>query len=132
MKTLKIISWTLRITIAIIFLQTLYFKFTAHPDSVHIFSSLGIEPYGRIGVGVFELITALLLLINSTKIMGMVLSLSVIFGAVISHLLVIGTEVKGDGGSLFLLAIIVFIGSLILLILHKTELNEQLKKILKK
>ncbi len=64
--------------------------------------------------------------------MGMVLSLSVIFGAVISHLLVIGTEVKGDGGSLFLLAIIVFIGSLILLILHKTELNEQLKKILKK
>lgn len=132
MKTLKIISWTLRITIAIIFLQTLYFKFTAHPDSVHIFSSLGLEPYGRIGVGVFELITALLLLINSTKIMGMVLSLSVIFGAVISHLLVIGTEVKGDSGSLFLLAIIVLIGSLILLILHKTELNEQLKKILKK
>ena len=132
MKTLKIISWTLRITIAIIFLQTLYFKFTAHPDSVHIFSSLGLEPYGRIGVGVFELITALLLLINSTKIMGMVLSLSLIFGAVISHLLVIGTEVKGDSGSLFLLAIIVLIGSLILLILHKTELNEQLKKILKK
>ena len=55
MKTRTIISWTLRILIAIIFLQTLYFKFTAHPDSVHIFSELGIEPYGRIGVGIFEL-----------------------------------------------------------------------------
>ena len=36
---------------AIVLLQTLYFKFTAHPDSVYIFTTLGIEPYGRIGSG---------------------------------------------------------------------------------
>lgn len=132
MKATKIISWALRISIAVIFLQTLYFKFTAHPDSVHIFSNLGIEPFGRIGVGIIELITSIILLINRTKIIGMILSLGVIIGAVFSHFLVLGTEVKGDGGSLFILAIIVFIANLILLFLHKTELNEQLSKILKK
>ncbi|HRD09037.1 MAG TPA: DoxX family protein, partial [Saprospiraceae bacterium] len=88
------LSWLLRITIAIIFLQTLYFKFTAHPDSVYIFSKLGVEPYGRIGLGIIELITSLLILWPRTKIIGILLSLGIITGALFSHLLVIGTEVK--------------------------------------
>ena len=71
-------------------------------------------------------------MIIQKKIIGMILSLGVIIGAVSSHFLVLGTEVKGDGGSLFLLAIIVFTASLILLFLHKTELNEKINKILKK
>lgn len=132
MKTRTIISWTLRILIAIIFLQTLYFKFTAHPDSVHIFSELGIEPYGRIGVGIFELITSILLLINRTKIIGIVLSIGVISGAIFSHFLVIGINVKGDSGSLFILAIIVFVASLFLTYLHKTELLKTVNKIFNK
>jgi putative oxidoreductase len=132
MKTTTIFSWILRIGIAIIFLQTLFFKFTAHPDSVHIFTELGVEPYGRIGVGIVELITSILLLINRTKIIGILLSLGVINGAIFSHFLVIGTNVKGDSGSLFVLAIIVFFASLILLFLHKIELFDLIKKILKK
>lgn len=124
MKTSNILSWILRIGIAIIFLQTLFYKFTAHPDSVHIFSELGAEPYGRIGVGIMELITSLLILIPRTKIWGIVLSLGIISGAIFSHLLVIGTEVKGDSGGLFLLAIIVLIASLVLLFVHKNEVME--------
>ena len=118
MKTKNIISWALRLTVAIILLQTLYFKFTAHPDSVHIFSALGIEPWGRIGLGIVELITALLILIPKTKIIGMINSLGIIIGAVFSHLLVLGVTVGNDGGSLFTLAIIVFIASTLFLILH--------------
>ena len=62
MKANNIISMVLRIAVAVIFIQTLYFKFTAHPDSVYIFSKLGVEPYGRIGLGIAELIAAVLIL----------------------------------------------------------------------
>lgn len=131
MNTKNIISWILRLTVAIILLQTLYFKFTAHPDSVHIFSALGVEPWGRIGLGIIELVTALLILIPKTKIFGMINSLGIILGAVLSHLLVLGLNVGNDGGGLFTLAIIVLIASIIFLILHKTEVVSLIKSIKK-
>ncbi|MBC5839714.1 DoxX family protein [Flavobacterium muglaense] len=131
MNTKNIISWVLRLTVAIILLQTLYFKFTAHPESVHIFSALGLEPWGRIGLGIVELITAILILIPKTKIIGMINSLGIILGAVFSHLLVLGVNVGNDGGGLFTLAIIVLIVSTIFLILHKTEVISLIKSIKK-
>lgn len=132
MKYKNQISWILRILIAVIYLQTLYFKFTAHPDSVYIFSKLGVEPYGRIGLGIIELITAALILTPATKLIGLIVSLGIITGAIFSHLLVIGTNVKGDSGTLFLLAIIVFVSTIILLIMNKKEVQFLTNKILKK
>jgi hypothetical protein len=127
----NIISWVLRLTVAIILLQTLYFKFTAHPDSVHIFSALGVEPWGRIGLGIIELITAILILLPNTKIIGITTSLGIITGAVFSHILVLGLNVSDDGGGLFTLAIIVFIASLGFLILNKEEVLSLVKKFIK-
>lgn len=132
MKANNLISVILRIAVAVIFIQTLYFKFTAHPDSVYIFSKLGVEPYGRIGLGIAELIAAVLILWPTTKIMGILLSLGIILGAIGSHFLVIGTEVKGDSGGLFTLAIIVFVACVILLIMHRTEIQLFIKKTLRK
>ncbi len=129
MKTNNIISWVLRLTVAIILLQTLYFKFTAHPDSVHIFSALGIEPWGRIGLGIVELITAILILWPKTKIIGMVNSLGIITGAIVSHLLVLGVNVQNDGGVLFTLALIVFIAASLFLFMHRDEVNSLIKKV---
>jgi hypothetical protein len=106
---------------AIILLQTLYFKFTAQPESIYIFSKLGIEPYGRIGSGIFELITAILLLMPKTRIIGSVLGLGVISGAIISHLFILGIEVQNDHGELFILALAVFICCLFILIEKKVE-----------
>ena len=126
------LSWLLRITIAIIFLQTLYFKFTAHPDSVYIFSKLGVEPYGRIGLGIIELITSLLILWPRTKSIGILLSLGIITGALFSHLLVIGTEVKGDSGTLFLLALVVLAAGTVLTLIHKDEVRTFIQKFVKK
>ncbi|MCF8321980.1 MAG: DoxX family protein [Flavobacterium sp.] len=126
------ISLLLRIIIAVIFLQTLYFKFTAHPDSVHIFQSLGIEPYGRIGLGIIELITSFLIFIPRTKIIGVFLSLGIISGAIFSHFLVIGTNVEGDGGKLFLLAIVVFLSAISLIILYKNEVISLINIVLRK
>jgi uncharacterized membrane protein YphA (DoxX/SURF4 family) len=100
---------------AIIFLQTLYFKFTAHPDSVYIFSKLGMEPWGRIGVGVAELITSILLLIPRTTGIGALLGLGTISGAIFFHLFILGIEVNGDHGKVFYLALIVFFACLLIL-----------------
>lgn len=129
MKPTAIFSWALRITIAVIFLQTLYFKFTAHPDSVYIFSQLGVEPYGRVGLGIIELITAVLILLPRTKIAGLLLSFGIICGAIFSHFLVIGTEVKGDSGGLFTLALVVFGACILLFFMHKNEILNFIKKI---
>ena len=117
------ISLVLRIVVSLVYLQTLYFKFSAHPDSVHIFSTLGLEPFGRIGIGVLELITAILLLLPSSYLYGIVLSLGIISGALASHLGPLGIEVKGDGGKVFYLALVVFIASLLLAIMHREQIK---------
>ncbi len=132
MKPKKIISWILRAVIAVILLQTLFFKFTAHPDSVHIFSALGVEPWGRIGLGIVELITSILVLIPKAKLVGITNSFGIILGAVFSHFLVIGINVKNDGGGLFTLAIIILVSCFILFIIHKNEYKEHISHLFKK
>ncbi|MCT4628657.1 DoxX family membrane protein [Winogradskyella sp.] len=121
MKSDKIIL-VLRIAVAIILIQTLRFKFTAHPDSVYIFETVGLEPFGRIGIGVLELIAGILLLIPKTVWAGALLTLGLIGGAIIMHLTRLGIEVKGDGGVLFYTALITFILSAILLYYYKNEI----------
>lgn len=111
-----------RLVVAGILAQTLFFKFSGAEESVYIFSTLGIEPYGRIGSGIMELIAAILLLISGTIGLGAVLALGVIFGAIVSHLSILGIEVMGDGGTLFYLALLVFFGSLWLAFKHRTEI----------
>lgn len=119
---LLVVSWICRIAAAIILLQTLFFKFTAAPESVYIFTKVHGEPWGRIGSGVLELIAAVLLLFPRTVWAGALLALGVMAGAILSHLTVLGIEVMNDGGLLFMLALIVFCTSAIALVLHRAQL----------
>jgi uncharacterized membrane protein YphA (DoxX/SURF4 family) len=114
-----VISWICRIVAAVILLQTLFFKFTAAPESVYIFTKVGAEPWGRIGSGVVELIAAILLIIPRTTWMGAVLAMGVMAGAIVSHLTILGIEVQGDGGLLFALALAVFLTSAVVLFIHR-------------
>lgn len=132
MKITTIISWVLRLTAAIIMLQTLFFKFTGHPESVELFTKLGVEPWGRIGTGVIELFAGILLLIPSTVSIGAFLGIGLMTGAILSHLSVIGIESKGDGGLLFTMAIIVLISCLILTWMHRAQGQTLLRKLSKK
>ena len=109
MTSKTIINWALRIIPAVILLQTLFFKFTGAPESVYIFETLGMEPVGRIGSGIAELIAAVLLLLPKTTWIGAILGLGVMAGAIMSHLTKLGIEVQGDGGLLFGLAVVTFI-----------------------
>ena len=121
--------WILRILSAAILLQTLYFKFTGHPESVALFSKLGVEPWGRVGTGIIELIAGILLLLPATFLIGALLGVGLMAGAILSHIMVIGIESSGDGGQLFLLAIIVLCSCVLILILKRAELLLLLKKI---
>lgn len=121
MNTKNVISWILRITAATILLQTLYFKFTGHPESVELFTKLGVEPWGRIGTGIIELITSILLLLPATVFVGAFMGIGLMFGAILLHITIIGIESKGDGGQLFMLAVIEIILCTIISILHKKQ-----------
>jgi len=121
-RWVQVLSWACRIVAAIILLQTLFFKFTAAPESVYIFTKVHAEPWGRIGSGVVELIAAVLLLIPQTAWAGAFLALGVMAGAIFSHLTILGIEVMGDGGLLFALALIVFVTSAVALVLHRSQI----------
>jgi uncharacterized membrane protein YphA (DoxX/SURF4 family) len=119
------ISWTARIIVAVILLQTLFFKFTGAEESRYIFTTLmgpEFEAVGRIGSGIVELIAAILLIIPSKAWLGSVIALGTISGAIFSHLTMLGIEVKGDGGLLFGLAVTVFVLSAVVLLIHRKEL----------
>lgn len=120
-KGALITTWIAQVVVAGILAQTLFFKFTGAEESVYIFKTLGMEPWGRIGSGVAELIAAILLLIPATSAIGAILSLGVISGAIISHLTKLGIEVKGDHGLLFILACVVFVGALVVLFIRRGQ-----------
>ena len=123
-KSFVIASWVLRGIAAVILLQTLFFKFTGAKESVYIFTTLGMEPWGRIGSGVAELIASVLLLLPPTVVFGAIMSLGVISGAIFFHLTKLGIALPlvDDHGELFALAVVVFVCSLAILIMHREEL----------
>ena len=115
MKSILTFTFFLKVIVAAILLQTLYFKFTGAPESVYIFETVGMEPWGRYGSGAVELLASIFLLIPRTAWLGAGLALGVICGAIFFHLTIRGIEVMGDGGFLFILACVVFVSSLIIL-----------------
>jgi len=117
----KILIWVLRLLAAIILLQTLYFKFTAHPESVMLFSKLGMEPWGRIGTGILELVASILILVPRTTGFGAIMGLGLMAGALYFHFTKLGIVFNGDA-ILFTYAMIVFICCLILTIIYRQDL----------
>lgn len=118
---LHVLSWALQVAVAAILLQTLFFKFTGAEESVYIFSTLGVEPWGRLGSGVLELVAALLLLVPATAPFGALLTMGLMAGAIGSHLTILGIEVQGDGGLLFGLALTAFAASAAVLLIRRAQ-----------
>lgn len=113
--------WILRILAALILLQTLYFKFTAHPQSVKLFTELGLEPWGRIGTGALELVASVLILYTRTTSIGAALGLGLMSGAIYFHLTKLGIIFDGDP-VLFIYAVTVFVCCAALLIIYRNDL----------
>ncbi|MEO5776204.1 MAG: DoxX family membrane protein [Flavobacterium sp.] len=122
-----IFTWIVKLIAVIILVQTLYFKFTGAEESVYIFTKLGIEPFGRIGSGIGELIASILILIPRTTLLGALMGAGTMLGAIFSHLFVLGIVVKNDGGELFILAIITLLCCTILIIQNRNKIPDLLK-----
>ncbi len=126
--TLQTIAfWLIRILPALILLQTLFFKFSASPESVYIFETVGIEPWGRIFTGCVELVAAVLLLIPRFSFYGAVVAAGTMVGAIASHFTILGIEVMGDGGLLFFYALAVFVLCAIIIIIERQKISELLR-----
>jgi len=123
-RVFVITSWILRLIVAVILLQTLFFKFSAAKESIYIFSTLGAEPWGRIGSGIFELIASILLFIPGTTTVGAAMALAATGSAIVFHLTRLGIALTavGDHGELFALAVLVTLCSMAILLLHRQEL----------
>jgi uncharacterized membrane protein YphA (DoxX/SURF4 family) len=119
---MKIIDWILSLVAALILLQTLYFKFTAHPESIYIFETVGLEPVGRIGSGITELIAGICLIIPRFRIYGAILGVGVMLGAIFFHLTSLGIEVKGDGGQLFYMAVLVCLCCFFVILINRKQI----------
>jgi len=122
MQKMTILYWVLRILAAVILLQTLFFKFSGAEESIYIFSTLGMEPWGRIGTGIVELIASVLILVPRTTAFGAVLAVGTMSGALFFHITRLGIEVRGDHGQLFIYALLVFISSVILAWTYRKQL----------
>jgi putative oxidoreductase len=116
----------IKVIVAIILLQTLYFKFLGSPESVYIFEKLGVEPVGRIGSGVVELIASVLLFVDRTKFYAAIIITGTMLSAIISHMFILGIEIINDGGTLFILAFITFVLSLFLAFNFSSDLKKLL------
>lgn len=130
MNMKALIIWILRLVAAGIMLQTLYFKFTAHPQSVALFTTIGLEPYGRIGIGILELIASVFILIPRTTGIGALLTVGLMSGALFFHLTTLGIQVDGDS-VLFMYALITLIAALLLIAYNAQKLLAMLRLIMK-
>ncbi|MEP6645740.1 MAG: DoxX family protein [Saprospiraceae bacterium] len=115
-------AFILKLVVAVILLQTLYFKFTGAEESKYIFSTIGMEPWGRIGSGIVELFAAILILIPRTSWLGAMLALGTVTGAIFFHLTKLGIVVMDDGGLLFILACVVFLFSMIIVWIERQKI----------
>ncbi len=129
---LTIATWILRLLAAVIMLQTLYFKFSGAEESIYIFTQLNMEPWGRISIGVMELIASILILYPRTTGFGALLGMGLMSGALFFHLTQLGIVVMNDGGQLFIYAALVFVSCLLLAIISRKELIHFLHSFIKK
>jgi uncharacterized membrane protein YphA (DoxX/SURF4 family) len=120
----RIFSWVLRLIAVFIMVQSLFFKFSAAPESIYIFSTLGMEPWGRIGTGVIELIASVLILIPRTTWLGALIGIGTMSGAIFFHLTKLGVEVQGDGGQLFIYAVITLVNCILLAWLEWSQISK--------
>jgi len=114
MSTHHPIVWILRFVAAYILITAAFMKFNGAEIDIKLFSHIGMEPHGRILIGILELAAAIFILIPQSTIYGAFLGLGVMTGAIIGHLTVIGL-----GG--IHMAIIVFVCCLILIYLRRND-----------
>jgi hypothetical protein len=115
----RVVSWICQLIAAGIMIETLFFKFTAAPESVYIFRKMGTEPWWRWGQGIGELLASICLLLPPLRWMGGILTTGAMLAAILSHMTWLGYSILGDHGLLFGMAIVTFICGFTVMLLHR-------------
>jgi uncharacterized membrane protein YphA (DoxX/SURF4 family) len=110
-STSNVISWICQVIAAAVLLPASYMKLTGTPRAIHLFSELGMEPTGRIIIGVLEGLATLLLLSGHLAAHGAALAISIMTGAVIAHLTKLGFMIGDDEGLQIIKLLTVLISS---------------------
>ncbi len=148
-KIMHYLPWALAIFVAIVFVQSLFFKFTNSFETIHIFTTIGdwmgsiglpafiasgFAAWGGYTVGSIELIASVLLIIRRTQSLGALIGFVIISGAIFFHLftplgvsVVIDEAGNRDGGQLFALAVGVFVSTILIMWLRRGESAEYLR-----
>ena len=148
-KIMHYLPWALAIFVAIVFVQSLFFKFTNSFETIHIFTTIGdwmgsiglpafiasgFAAWGGYTVGSIELIASVLLIIRRTQSLGALIGFVIISGAIFFHLftplgvsVVIDEAGNRDGGQLFTLAVGVFVSTILIMWLRRGESAEYLR-----
>jgi putative oxidoreductase len=103
-----VITWICSLVAAGIMIETVFFKFTAAPESVYIFSKMGTEPWMRWVQGIWELLASIGLLWPRLRWAGGILTTGAMLAAILSHMTWLGYSIQGDAGLLFGMAIVTF------------------------
>lgn len=125
MKNLVLTS-IIKLKALIIFHKTLFFKFSAADENIFIFSASGIDPYGRIGSEIVELITSVLILIHRTTLIRALIGLGTMAVAMLSHFLVLGIVLQNNHGTLFISAVIAFLCSATLIYQNRVKVSQSI------
>jgi hypothetical protein len=115
----RITSWICQLVAAGIMIETLFFKFTAAPESVYIFRRMGTEPWWRWGQGIWELLASACLIMPRLRWLGGILTTGAMLAAILSHMTWLGYSIMGDHGLLFCMAVVTFSCGFTVMILHR-------------
>ena len=115
----RITSWTCSLIAAAVMIETLFFKFTASPESVYIFTRMGTEPWMRWVQGLWELLASICLLWPRMRWLGGILTVGAMAAAILSHLTWLGISIQGDHGLLFCMALVTFTSGFTVMMIHR-------------
>ncbi len=133
---------------AVVFLDSLRFKFTNAPETQVIFGKLDawaatwgasglFAPAGLFSqyvIGAAELVASLFLLIGIAsmfrrfQVVGALIAFVIMTGAVFFHLFTpLGIDPNMDGGGLFVVAVLLWLGSAALIYIRRSDFHELVK-----
>ena len=85
-KTISTIGWTLTILLGFLFTMSAWMKISQDPTAISQASSMGIDANTYLIIGIIEIISLILFIIPRTGIIGSLLLMAYIGGAIATHL----------------------------------------------
>lgn len=85
-KTIKIAGWTLTIILGLLFIMSAFMKITQNETALAQASSIGIDVTTYQFIGIIEIISLILFIIPRTGVVGTLLLVAYLGGAIVTHL----------------------------------------------